>query len=217
MAVGQGRGRRTRSSGGAGTSPRRVPSPEGHTSTAAIEKSGSPSRQKLRSSSGPDMEAPPGCGVLRGFSDGSAQGAVAEIPPVTWGFRYGGVAQLVERLTGSQEVRGFESHRLHSQTPGNTAFEPPKGHLCARPRSSWVKPHVVGTNVNIQMAKGHSEDDSEKGAPVGLRFRPHGLPLDAVFSLPRIPNGQESSLRKPEIEIRDVRGESNGVFHDDGV
>jgi hypothetical protein len=28
--------------------------------------------------------------------------------------RYGGVAQLVERLTGSQEVRGFESHRLHS-------------------------------------------------------------------------------------------------------
>jgi hypothetical protein len=28
-------------------------------------------------------------------------------------FRYGGVAQLVERLTGSQEVRGFESHRLH--------------------------------------------------------------------------------------------------------
>ena len=29
--------------------------------------------------------------------------------------RYGGVAQLVERLTGSQEVRGFESHRLHSK------------------------------------------------------------------------------------------------------
>ena len=28
---------------------------------------------------------------------------------------YGGVAQLVERLTGSQEVRGFESHRLHSK------------------------------------------------------------------------------------------------------
>ena len=27
--------------------------------------------------------------------------------------RYGGVAQLVERLTGSQEVRGFEPHRLH--------------------------------------------------------------------------------------------------------
>ena len=26
---------------------------------------------------------------------------------------YGGVAQLVERLTGSQEVRGFESLRLH--------------------------------------------------------------------------------------------------------
>ena len=25
----------------------------------------------------------------------------------------GGVAQLVERLTGSQEVRGFEPHRLH--------------------------------------------------------------------------------------------------------
>ncbi len=25
----------------------------------------------------------------------------------------GGVAQLVERLTGSQEVRGFESHHLH--------------------------------------------------------------------------------------------------------
>jgi hypothetical protein len=29
---------------------------------------------------------------------------------------YGGVAQLVERLTGSQEVRGFESHRLHSKS-----------------------------------------------------------------------------------------------------
>jgi hypothetical protein len=29
--------------------------------------------------------------------------------------RYGGVAQLVERLTGSQEVRGFESLRLHSK------------------------------------------------------------------------------------------------------
>ncbi len=26
----------------------------------------------------------------------------------------GGVAQLVERLTGSQEVRGFKSHRLHA-------------------------------------------------------------------------------------------------------
>jgi hypothetical protein len=29
---------------------------------------------------------------------------------------YGGVAQLVERLTGSQEVRGFESLRLHSKS-----------------------------------------------------------------------------------------------------
>jgi hypothetical protein len=29
----------------------------------------------------------------------------------------GGVAQLVERLTGSQEVRGFESLRLHSEIP----------------------------------------------------------------------------------------------------
>jgi hypothetical protein len=28
---------------------------------------------------------------------------------------HGGVAQLVERLTGSQEVRGFEPHRLHSK------------------------------------------------------------------------------------------------------
>ena len=28
---------------------------------------------------------------------------------------FGGVAQLVERLTGSQEVRGFESLRLHSK------------------------------------------------------------------------------------------------------
>ena len=28
--------------------------------------------------------------------------------------RYGGVAQLVERLTGSQEVRGFKSLRLHA-------------------------------------------------------------------------------------------------------
>jgi len=32
--------------------------------------------------------------------------------------RYGGVAQLVERLTGSQEVRGFESHRLHRNFAG---------------------------------------------------------------------------------------------------
>ena len=32
----------------------------------------------------------------------------------------GGVAQLVERLTGSQEVRGFESHRLHSGTIAST-------------------------------------------------------------------------------------------------
>ena len=28
----------------------------------------------------------------------------------------GGVAQLVERLTGSQEVRGFKSHRLHQES-----------------------------------------------------------------------------------------------------
>jgi hypothetical protein len=28
----------------------------------------------------------------------------------------GGVAQLVERLTGSQEVRGFESHHLHHKS-----------------------------------------------------------------------------------------------------
>src|ERR1017187_8456479 len=32
---------------------------------------------------------------------------------------FGGVAQLVERLTGSQEVRGFESLRLHR--PGRCA------------------------------------------------------------------------------------------------
>ena len=31
----------------------------------------------------------------------------------------GGVAQLVERLTGSQEVRGFKSHRLHSKSQLN--------------------------------------------------------------------------------------------------
>ena len=30
----------------------------------------------------------------------------------------GGVAQLVERLTGSQEVRGFKSHRLHPESAG---------------------------------------------------------------------------------------------------
>jgi hypothetical protein len=30
----------------------------------------------------------------------------------------GGVAQLVERLTGSQEVRGFKSHRLHQKFSG---------------------------------------------------------------------------------------------------
>ncbi len=43
---------------------------------------------------------------------------VAALPPpiarlVTCRFAPGGVAQLVERLTGSQEVRGFESPRLH--------------------------------------------------------------------------------------------------------
>jgi hypothetical protein len=31
---------------------------------------------------------------------------------------HGGVAQLVERLTGSQEVRGFESLRLHHISAG---------------------------------------------------------------------------------------------------
>ncbi len=35
---------------------------------------------------------------------------------------YGGVAQLVERLTGSQEVRGFESHRLHSKSQVRRLF-----------------------------------------------------------------------------------------------
>ena len=29
---------------------------------------------------------------------------------------HGGVAQLVERLHGMQEVRGFDSHRLHPPT-----------------------------------------------------------------------------------------------------
>ncbi len=35
---------------------------------------------------------------------------------------HGGVAQLVERLTGSQEVRGFESHRLHRIGPGQSRY-----------------------------------------------------------------------------------------------
>ena len=41
---------------------------------------------------------------------------LVKIPsPDNVGVHPGGVAQLVERLTGSQEVRGFESHRLHSK------------------------------------------------------------------------------------------------------
>jgi hypothetical protein len=38
----------------------------------------------------------------------------------------GGVAQLVERLTGSQEVRGFKSHRLHQPS----RFLRPASTLC---------------------------------------------------------------------------------------
>ena len=36
---------------------------------------------------------------------------------LAWSTATGGVAQLVERLTGSQEVRGFKSHRLHHAIP----------------------------------------------------------------------------------------------------
>ena len=40
---------------------------------------------------------------------------------LAWSSTTGGVAQLVERLTGSQEVRGFKSHRLHKIPAGEVA------------------------------------------------------------------------------------------------
>ena len=43
------------------------------------------------------------------------------------GSHLGGVAQLVERLTGSQEVRGFKSHRLHQATCGHMCYSGPMG------------------------------------------------------------------------------------------
>jgi hypothetical protein len=47
---------------------------------------------------------------------------------------FGGVAQLVERLTGSQEVRGFESHRLHSKIQVRAVLF----------RSAWLSDHARG-------------------------------------------------------------------------
>ncbi len=44
----------------------------------------------------------------------------------------GGVAQLVERLTGSQEVRGFESLRLHQKSQVRV--------LRFLRRSEWIHP-----------------------------------------------------------------------------
>ena len=52
------------------------------------------------------MSVPSGCGRER---PGRRRPADNVAPT------FGGVAQLVERLTGSQEVRGFESLRLHSK------------------------------------------------------------------------------------------------------
>ncbi len=46
------------------------------------------------------------CSVCRQFEQRVATGSVGDPS--------GGVAQLVERLHGMQEVRGFESHRLHA-------------------------------------------------------------------------------------------------------
>ena len=57
------------------------------------------------------------CG-LTNHSDQAGTRGSGQAGLVTWRRRPGGVAQLVERLTGSQEVRGFESLRLHSKSPG---------------------------------------------------------------------------------------------------
>jgi hypothetical protein len=63
---------------------------------------------------------------------------------------YGGVAQLVERLTGSQEVRGFESHRLHSKPQvrscGRLRF-PRRASSAGTDWSHCVQKSAVGTTA----------------------------------------------------------------------
>src|ERR1700722_17011308 len=74
---------------------------------------------------------------------------------------YGGVAQLVERLTGSQEVRGFESLRLHSKSQVRAllvwGWSRPAINLTGRGAGrSTFEPAQTGTPRGIQQ----SEQDS---------------------------------------------------------
>ena len=56
---------------------------------------------------------PLGRGPARRWGDGRTHGSIRRTSTASVASATGGVAQLVERLTGSQEVRGFKSHRLH--------------------------------------------------------------------------------------------------------
>ena len=71
--------------------------------------------------------------------------------------RPGGVAQLVERLTGSQEVRGFESHRLHSKSLLRGSFplieEGPSRHLAIRTRETGRRDTDTSQDVILAGAR----------------------------------------------------------------
>ena len=96
---------------GAATSapPRRrrrpVPCPPGYATAPDALPESAPTRA-AGSLVGPGRDARQTAAVPAGRRSGAP--ATASVDPTT-----GGVAQLVERLTGSQEVRGFKSHRLH--------------------------------------------------------------------------------------------------------
>jgi hypothetical protein len=85
-----------------------------------------------------------------GKSRGRSRGRGPTGPPSGAGNvtgRPGGVAQLVERLTGSQEVRGFESLRLH-------------------PRAGQT-PEAVLSSHSKRLSWQHSGNTRSKGAAVG--------------------------------------------------
>jgi hypothetical protein len=76
---------------------------------------------------------------------------------------YGGVAQLVERLTGSQEVRGFESHRLHSKSQV-------RGTLCpVRRRADWPTPALSTREIRLTLTcSGGCGIARPRGCPIRL-------------------------------------------------
>ena len=86
--------------------------------------------------------------------------------------RYGGVAQLVERLTGSQEVRGFESHRLHSKSQF-------RGTLCpGRRRTDWPIPALSTrearlTGVDCKTPTGANSSSGYRDLTSDLSGDPH--------------------------------------------